>query len=114
MLSSAPTYENIVQALLGFVDDCDIMAHGKNTTHSLNDMVEILATSSVCTASAGGCAAAARKGYEENRPSDEWVRKAFARAAPQMVQSAMETTISYQLEKIKKNWPHEWKDHSSN
>ena len=58
-------------------------------------------TASMCIASAGGYAVAAWTSHEESAPSDEWVRKAFARADPQLVQNTMDATISYQLKKLK-------------
>ena len=101
MLSDLPTYENIASALSEFVKRCDIMPHGSNARHSIRNMMDIMMPASTCTASVGGYAASLQTA-NSTLPTDEWVRKAFARTRQDAVGQAIEDTISDQLAKLQK------------
>ena len=103
-MSKELPYENIVSALLLFIWKSDIMTHGKNTVHSIHDMVDIMAAASVRKSSVGGHAAALRAQSDDdsNAPGDEWVRKAYARADVEMVGAAFNGIISGQFEILRK------------
>ena len=70
--------------------------------HSISNMVGVMATAATHTASVGGYATAIRENSSKsyNMPSDEWVRKAFARADADTVEVALEKVISRQLEQL--------------
>ena len=78
MLSDLPTYENIVSTLSEFVKKCDIMPHGSNARHSIQNLIDIMMPASTCIASVGGYAASLQT-INHTLPSGEWVRKTFAR-----------------------------------
>ena len=83
------------------MERCDIMPHGSNARHSIRNMIDIMMPASTCTASVGGYAASLQTA-NSTLPTDEWVRKAFARTRQDAVGQAIEDTISDQLAKLQK------------
>ncbi len=79
------------------------MPHGSNARHSIRNMIDIMMPASTCTASVGGYAASLYTTSNSILPTDEWVRKAFARTKPDVVEQAMEDTISGQIVKLQKS-----------
>ena len=102
MLSDVLTYENIASALSEFVKRCDIMPHGSNARHSRQNLIDIMMPASTCTASVGGYAASLQT-TNHALPSGEWVRKTFARTRQEVVQQAIDDTISDQIAKLQKS-----------